>query len=145
MMRRIIRVNTKQFLAGAWRGGHWGALNTASPQKIVPNPASPQEKSMEHRHRNIVLVWWYKGPHVIILFKIIRFYSKKSPKQAHYKAKTVVTLLMSLDRFRLNFSTGKSMKMTAKLGWKVTAAWRRYKNVSGKSFVQKLWKREYRR
>ena len=34
-------------------GGHWGGLNTATPQKILPNTASPQEKSVDHRHRNI--------------------------------------------------------------------------------------------
>ena len=34
-------------------GGHWGALHTAIPQKILPDTASPQEKSMEHRHRNM--------------------------------------------------------------------------------------------
>ena len=36
-------------------GGHWGGggLNTATPQKILPNTPSPQEKSVDHRHRNI--------------------------------------------------------------------------------------------
>ena len=34
-------------------GGHWGVLNTATPQKIDKNTASPQEKLTKHRHRNI--------------------------------------------------------------------------------------------
>ena len=44
------------------------------------------------------VVWWYKSPNVVILFKIICFTSRKSLKQTHHKSKTVVTLLMSLDR-----------------------------------------------
>ena len=34
-------------------GGHWGVLNTATPQKIDKNTASPREKLTKHRHRNI--------------------------------------------------------------------------------------------
>ena len=37
-------------------------------------------------------------------------------------AKTVVTLLICLDHYHLNFVTGRSMTMTAKFSWKVTAA-----------------------
>ena len=33
--------------------GHWGVLNTATPQKINKNTASPQEKLPKHRHRDI--------------------------------------------------------------------------------------------
>ena len=55
-------VNNLGFLTFLWRGtlkggggggGGGGGLNTATPQKILPNTASPQEKSLHHRHRNI--------------------------------------------------------------------------------------------
>ena len=57
------------------------------------------------------------------VFKIIHFTRvKKISKQTHHKAKTEVTLLMPLDRNCLDFSTERSMKMTAKLGGKVSPA-----------------------
>ena len=49
-------------------GGLQRTLNTATPQKILPNTASLQEKSMEHCHRYILFQFdGIKGPHVIIL------------------------------------------------------------------------------
>ena len=34
-------------------GGHWGVLNTATPQKFDKNTVSPHEKLTKHRHRDI--------------------------------------------------------------------------------------------
>ena len=36
---------SKKYLMYAWRGGHWGLLNTALPQKNSTNTAIPQKKS----------------------------------------------------------------------------------------------------
>ena len=50
---RYLEKFTIQLGGGHWGGGGGGGLNTATPQKILPNTASPQEKSLDHRHRNI--------------------------------------------------------------------------------------------
>ena len=39
------------YYPGPEEGGHEG-LNSATPQKILTNTASPQEQSTKHRHRN---------------------------------------------------------------------------------------------
>ena len=98
-----------------YRGGHWGALNTTTPQKILPNTASPQY---------IVLVWWSKGPHMTIPFKIIRFYLKKNSETNTSQVQNhgYSTDAFGSRSFCLNFTTRRSMKMTAKLRWKVAAA-----------------------
>ena len=83
---------------------------------------------------------------MIILFKIIRFYIKKisETNTAHVQKRGYSTDAGFGSRsFCLNFATGRSMEMTAKLRGKVTAASPVQKNVCGKLFVHKLWKREY--
>ena len=64
-------------------GGHWGGLNTATPQKILPNTASPQEKSVDHRHRNIYFQFDDFSVSIVQdkAFKILPLTLKKSLKQ----------------------------------------------------------------
>ena len=72
----------------------------------------------------IVLVWWYNSPHVIILFKIIHFYLKKisETNTSQVQNHGYSTDAFGSQSFHLNFAIGRLIKMTAKLGWKVTAA-----------------------
>ena len=107
----------KNCLETSWQKEGEGTLNTA--KNIAEHRITAKKGDGTPSPQYIVLVWWYKGLHVIILFKIT---SRKSPKQTLHNAKSVVTLLMPLDRFCLNFATERSMKVTAKLHRKVTAA-----------------------
>ena len=51
--RRMTEIEAK-------RGGHWGTVNTATPQKKITNTASPQKKLTKHRHRNLIFVLRFK-------------------------------------------------------------------------------------
>ena len=83
---------------------------------------------------------------MIILFKIILFLPKENLRNKHnHKAKTVVTLLMPLNHFCLNFATGTSIKMSAKLRQKVTAALPVQECFREVICPKLKWKREYRR
>ena len=135
-------------------GGHWGLWtpqhrNTAKKKKCwTPHHLKKSWQNTVtpmHIYTCIVLVWWYRGLKVIILFNIIRFYLKKISETNISQGQNhgYITDAFGLFLLILNFSTVRSMKM--KSYWSF-AGTRMLKNVSGKLFdVQKLWKREYRR
>ena len=77
--------------------GHWEGLNTATPQKILPNTASPQEKSVDHCHRNIYFQFDDFSVSTRQSFQDFAFDLKKISETTHNEAKAVVTLPMPFD------------------------------------------------
>ena len=87
---RMFEIEANKYLL---RGTLGGSEHCDTAKNIAQHCITARKVDRTPSPQYMVLVWWYKGPHVIILFKIISFDLNKSLKQTHHKSKTVVTLL----------------------------------------------------
>ena len=84
--------------------------NTA--KNIVQHRVTARKVDGTPSPQYIVLVWWYKDPRMIILFKIIYFYLRKNSKinTSQVENRGYSTDSFGSRSFRLNFATGSRYK-----------------------------------